>query len=89
MKLENNLEELDMFCNLDSKEWPSVKLEDVAQVLGGYAFKSKEFSSKGNPIIKIKNVNGRIVDKNDCDLYPVELCKNLSKFIFLILEIFS
>ena len=70
-----------MFCNLDSKEWPSVKLEDVAQVLGGYAFKSKEFSSKGNPIIKIKNVNGRIVDKNDCDLYPVELCKNLSKFI--------
>jgi type I restriction enzyme S subunit len=37
-------------------EWKKVKLGDYIDVLSGFAFKSKDFSDSGIPVIKIKNV---------------------------------
>ena len=62
------------------QSWEVKKLIDISRVQNGYAFKSKNFSNKGNPVIKIKNVNGRFVDKSDCQLYPIEMCESLERF---------
>ena len=41
----------------------SIKLSDVAEILNGYAFKSKNYVSKGIRVIRIANVqNGYICD---------------------------
>ena len=37
-------------------EWKKVKLGDYIDVLSGFAYKSKDFSDSGIPVIKIKNV---------------------------------
>lgn len=36
--------------------WELGKLSDIANILGGFAFKSKDFTNKGIPVIKIKNI---------------------------------
>jgi len=43
-------------------------INDVSDVLNGYAFKSSEFNSEGaNHVIKIKNIGGSSVNISDCD----------------------
>lgn len=37
-------------------EWKQCKLGEVANILSGYAFKSKDFTEAGVPVIKIKNI---------------------------------
>ena len=43
--------------------WKIGKVGDVAKAKGGYAFKSKDFTYAGNPVIKIKNItnDGKVV----------------------------
>ena len=38
--------------------WFCNDLSNVCSLLGGYAFKSKEFVSEGMPVVKIKNITG-------------------------------
>ena len=38
------------------KQWVKYKLGEVATVIGGYAFKSKDFKSYGVPVVKIKSL---------------------------------
>ena len=38
--------------------WHIAKIKEVCSVLGGYAFKSKEFVNEGMPVVKIKNISG-------------------------------
>lgn len=53
-------------------EWREYTIDDVAKIISGYAFKSKDFISSGVPIIKIKSLkdkmlvidNGDFVDKD-------------------------
>lgn len=49
------------------------KLHELADVFSGYAFKSKDLGLIGIPVIKIKNVNHKVVSP-ECDQY---LPKNL------------
>lgn len=48
--------------------WKKVKLEEVAKVDGGYAFKSKEFVENEIPIVRIGNITERGIelDNNIC-----------------------
>ena len=42
------------------KEWKKYKIKDVCQIIGGYAFKSKDFKPKEDiPIIKIKSLKDK------------------------------
>ncbi|WP_373528885.1 restriction endonuclease subunit S [Nostoc sp.] len=41
------------------------KLGDVAKVISGFAFKSKDFQDEGIPVIKIKNIRNGTVDISD------------------------
>jgi type I restriction enzyme, S subunit len=46
--------------------WDESKLGDVAKVISGFAFKSKDFSkNKGVPVIKIKNIQKEKVEVSD------------------------
>jgi type I restriction enzyme S subunit len=48
--------------------WKQVKLKVVAKIIGGYAFKSKDFTSEGDvPVVKIKNLKNKnlIIDSGD------------------------
>lgn len=63
--------------------WRNCKLSDFASVYSGYAFKAKELSeSEGIPLIKIKNVHDRIVDKDVMSFLPKDSFKpNYNKYV--------
>lgn len=51
-------------------EWEEVKLGEVLDIQGGYAFKSKEYLKKGGiPIIRISNIQRNIDIENDIVYY--------------------
>ncbi|NBO93256.1 MAG: restriction endonuclease subunit S [Planctomycetia bacterium] len=66
-----------------SAEWRARRLVDVAKVIPGYAFKSKDWCKKGIPVIKIKNIVGDLsVDTVEADCVPCELLTaKLHKFV--------
>ena len=57
-------------------------LKNNISIIGGYAFKSKDFSDKGYPVIKIKNIqNKRVTITGDTQHIPFELAtEKLNKF---------
>lgn len=53
------------------KGWKVGTLGDLAKVVNGYAFKSKDFTEYGeNAILKIRNVTGSIVDIKNTQFVP-------------------
>lgn len=50
---------IDMFGDIsrNTKEWDIIKLDELIDVVGGYAFKSTEFVNEGIPVLKIGNIN--------------------------------
>ena len=48
-------------------EWKEYRLGDVAEVLGGFAFKSTEFGEVGYPVVKIKDIVPPIVAVESCE----------------------
>ena len=50
---------VEMFGDLsiNSKNWEICKLSDNVDVIGGYAFNSKNFLDKGVPVLRIGNIN--------------------------------
>ena len=51
-------------------EWKKVKLGDYIDVLSGFAYKSKDFSDSGIPVIKIKNVCPPYISLEDLSYVP-------------------
>lgn len=45
-------------------EWKKVCIGEVAKVISGYAFDSKEFRTEGTPVIKISNIKNGYIDLN-------------------------
>ncbi|WP_182911228.1 restriction endonuclease subunit S [Pseudoalteromonas gelatinilytica] len=58
------------------------KLHELADVFSGYAFKSKDLGEEGIPVVKIKNVNEKIVSKQ-CDQFLPDnlLNERLKKYL--------
>jgi type I restriction enzyme, S subunit len=63
--------------------WEVRKLGDIADIVSGYAFKSKDFQKSGIPVIKIKNIKGNnMVDCIDTDFVSKDLnTLKLEKYI--------
>lgn len=63
-------------------EWKEYKLKDLCHLIGGYAFKSKDFGNYPDKVIKITNINPPVVDVDK--LVGVDLtkynCENLEKY---------
>lgn len=58
---------------MSSNKWKYTKLGEVIDVLGGYAFKSKDFTEQGIPVIKIKNIVPPIIDISDVQYVSEEM----------------
>ena len=58
-----------------------VELGEIAEILNGYAFKSKEYSETGIRVLRITNVQkGKIVDDNP-KFYPIEKQTEIEKYL--------
>lgn len=49
--------------------WERIKLGEVCELKGGFAFKSKDFLVEGIPLIKISNIQNDKTVKTDSDVY--------------------
>jgi len=60
--------------------WKAVGIGEVCYVQNGYAFKSNDFKEAGEVgIIKIKNINGNVVDIKKTDFVDVDVITRLDK----------
>ena len=64
-------------------EFKKVKLGEVARVKNGYAFKSKDFTDYGIPIIKIKNICPPLINIEECNYVSEELYNQTSQYCIL------
>ena len=62
-------------------EWKKVKLGDYIDVLSGFAFKSKDFSDSGIPVIKIKNVCPPYISLEDLSYVPNSIAFQNPRYI--------
>ncbi len=62
--------------------WREVKLGDVATVFGGFAFKGKDFGNKGEPVIKITELQPPYINLQNCQKINLQpyFSKNLDKY---------
>lgn len=60
--------------------WRKGIVADLCEVKSGYAFKSKDWQTEGNPVMKIKNITNNTVDITDCDFVDDEVAQNAEKF---------
>ncbi len=64
------------------KGWNISTLDKVANVIGGFAFKSKDFTDAGYPVVKIKSINSdRTVSLENSQKIPAKIVNGLDKFI--------
>lgn len=60
--------------------WNVSGIGEISYVQNGYAFKSKDFSDEGRVgIIKIKNINGNVVDIENTDFVEANVVQRLDK----------
>ena len=62
-------------------EWKKEKLGDYVEVLSGFAFKSKDFTSEGVPVIKIKNISLPNVSLEDLSYVPMTIVTQNPRYI--------
>ena len=62
-------------------EWKEVEIGSICKIIGGYAFKSKDFIQEGIPVIKIKNLKGKNVSVEDTDFVDPKFLHINQKFI--------
>ncbi len=61
-------------------DWKSYKLGELIEVQNGYAFKANDFSNKGIPVIKIKNIVSPRIILDECEYYEGIIDKRLEQF---------
>ncbi|HHQ6566127.1 TPA: restriction endonuclease subunit S [Serratia fonticola] len=62
--------------------WSCKPISQIVMVKSGYAFKSKEFTDSGFPVIKIKNITrDGTVDVDDCQFVTSETVQGLDRFV--------
>ena len=69
--------------NAQPTSWRMTTIGNVADVIPGYAFKSKDWCDVGIPVIKIKNIAGDLtVNTEGADCVPSEIMtERLNKFV--------
>ena len=61
--------------------YATVKLGEYIDILSGFAFKSKDFTDTGIPVIKIKNVQPPYVTLEDLSYVPNDIAEKSQKFL--------
>ena len=65
----------------EMSEWKKVKLGDYIDVLSGFAYKSKDFSDSGIPVIKIKNICPPYISLEDLSYVPNSIAFQNPRYI--------
>ncbi|ALC16378.1 restriction endonuclease S subunit [Desulfuromonas soudanensis] len=64
-----------------SAEWPTVQLQDVAELKGGYAFKSEEYTDSGRFVLRTVNIDGSgRITRNGATFVSEEKSKEYERF---------
>jgi type I restriction enzyme S subunit len=66
---------------MDFREWKKYKLREFVEVQNGYAFKSDDFTDKGIPVIKIKNIVSPRIQLEDAQYFNGEINLKLKQFL--------
>lgn len=62
-------------------EWRQVPLSDLADLSGGFAFKSSDYSEKGRFVLRTLNIaDDGSINKDDAVFLPEDLCAQYSRF---------
>ena len=61
-------------------DWKEIRLGEYCKIKNGYAFKSKDFSPSGVPIIKIKNVKPNQIIKSDFSYIPENIAEEKNEW---------
>jgi type I restriction enzyme S subunit len=61
--------------------WKMATVGSLATVKSGFAFKSKDWISDGNPVIKIKNINDGEIDTSSCDFIADDVAERAIEFL--------
>jgi len=64
-----------------SKGWVQCSIGDVVGIQNGYAFKSKDFTTEGVPLVKQTNLIGDTVNLSKCQYLDKRFLKDKSNFI--------
>jgi type I restriction enzyme S subunit len=65
--MEQLMKQMETVKSDGGMHWEMVKLSEVCDVLGGYAFKSENFKNEGIPLLRISNIiDGEVSFKEDC-----------------------
>jgi type I restriction enzyme S subunit len=64
----------------DYPEWEEKRLGEIVKIRGGYAFKSKNFLTKGVPIIRISNIPNKGRYTNSENLVYYEMAEKLQDY---------
>lgn len=62
------------------KGWKTGELSDLADFQNGYAFKTKDWSDEGHPVVKIGNVKPGVIDVTGCSFVTSDTVKELGRF---------
>jgi type I restriction enzyme S subunit len=62
-------------------EWKTYRLGELIDVQNGYAFKSEDFSEKGVPVIKIKNIVSPRISFNECEYFDGNIDSRMEQFL--------
>lgn len=60
--------------------WSEGVIGTLAKVQSGYAFKSRDWLTEGNPVIKIKNIDNNTLDIDNCQCVSDEVAESAIKF---------
>jgi type I restriction enzyme S subunit len=64
------------------KGWEVKPIGQLVKILGGFAFKSKDFIDEGEPVVKIKNISGNVVSIDGSVCIPESVAQRTNnKFI--------
>jgi len=62
-------------------EWPQQALEEVAELSGGFAFKSEDYSTSGRFVLRTLNINeDGSIHRDDAVFLPLEKCDLYKRF---------
>jgi len=73
---------LDLFGDpvTNPRGWEVKTIGENVRVIGGFAFKSTDFSEEGYPVIRISNLSGDSIDLDGCVRIPIDTIGKGAKF---------
>ncbi len=63
------------------RQWEMVKLENVCEILNGFAFQSEKYVDKGIRIVRITNVQKGYFEDNSPCFYPDDSTEAINKYL--------